>query len=85
MKDKFGRVQTCSDGKPAAYLSDCGFYTVSRALTNRGALFDGWRRNIGENGRWNLPVQLVGGVSTPKEAIAACEADHGRHTQSTLW
>lgn len=74
-KDTYGRVQTCDDGQPTYYISDCSKYTVSRALTERGPVFDSWKLAKDSRGRRANPLQLAGGCRTPKEAIKACEVD----------
>ena len=71
--DKRGKPQVCSDGKPAWFASDCGRYTVSRAMiTSTRALWDAWHRQLNARGGWELPIQLAGGLDSSKAAIAAC-------------
>lgn len=78
-KDKFGRVQTCSDGHPAFLASECRQYTISRAMTPSGFRYDAWRRRFNERGAWDIPIQLAGGLASSQEAIKTCEAHHGRN------
>jgi hypothetical protein len=79
-EDKQGVVQQCADGLPAFYISHCRNYSVSRALTPRGPLYDAWKIQVSHRGGFELPLQLAGGVESAKAAIAACvEYANGIH------
>lgn len=79
-KDRDGGVQLCGDGHPAYFVSACGKYTVSRALTVLGTRYDGWLRRVDGRGRTELPIQLVGGVDSAAIAAKACvEHANGNH------
>lgn len=66
-------MQTCSDSRPAAYISDCNRYVVSRAIMSRGVVYDAWLRVVGDRGRDQLPVPLGSALQTSEEAISICE------------
>lgn len=53
-----------SDGLPVFTESDCGVFTVSRAMTPRGVLYDAWQRRPGQ-----MALQLAGGLASGEEAV----------------
>lgn len=73
-KDDRGKVQTCSDGHPAFYASECHRYTISRAIVDCGVLYDAWLVRKDAKGRRELSLPLGGGLANATEAIKACQS-----------
>lgn len=62
-----GHLPKGEDGLPIYMRSKCGTYTISRAMTNAGWVYDAWRVVEGD-----FPVSLASGVSSD-EANKAVE------------
>lgn len=82
-KNSVGQVDKLDDGKPVYVRSECGRFTVSRAVMARGIVHDAWltsteRKARDSKGNGGMPTALASGV-TAEQAFKAIEEYRGLH------